>query len=583
MKRSAKEASLLVDRAAASSASDQLCSSDDDVTNTTRSVGNDNGEVATLHRVSMIASSSSSLSSSTTSKTRPFYRALSTLTNDETTTPRNNHTDSPSALLTRFTNARILQRDGSLDRGELTVDSSTGIITQIRFDSQLQQALEDDTDRAMIDNNTHDVSHTVDCQGMILSPGFIDIQLNGAFGIDFSNGGCEQQQVDGCAAESDDTNGGLSIDDIFRVATSLCQSGVTSFCPTMVSSSRETYRRVIPLINRARREQQQQQQQLRRQQNDNCSTKPSANILGMHLEGPFFDPSKRGAHDERHILAPSKGVDTVREVYGLNGNGSNMNMDIISSSPTLEDIDIITLAPELDGALGATKSLTQTSPASKHNVVVSCGHTGATYEEGLQAISHGATLLTHLFNAMNPFHHRKPGLVGLLSSKSKLSSMGFQRPFYSLIVDGIHVHESAVSMAYNSHPDGCVLVTDAMSAMGLGDGTHALGDMSVSIQGDRATLAGTDTLAGSVVSMDTCVRRFQKFTGCSTGEALLCATLHPAHVLHRSVKRERDGVIEAPIGVLEVGARADLIVVTDELDIVATWVHGRVAYDGLKL
>jgi len=182
---------------------------------------------------------------------------------------------------------------------------------------------------------------------------------------------------------------------------------------------------------------------------------------------------------------------------------------------------------------------------------------------------------------MNPFHHRKPGLVGLLSSKSKLASMGYQRPYFSLIVDGIHVHESAVSMAYNSHPNGCVLVTDAMSAMGLGDGVHALGDMSVNIKGDRATLTGTDTLAGSVVSMDTCVRRFRKFTNCSIGEALLCATLHPANVLNRSVMRER--ATEAPIGVLEIGARADLVVVTDELDVVATWVNGKIAYDGRKL
>mmetsp|Transcript_3925 Transcript_3925/g.5741 ORF Transcript_3925/g.5741 Transcript_3925/m.5741 type:complete len:559 (+) Transcript_3925:25-1701(+) len=551
MKRSAEEASLLDD------------------------------EVATLHRVSMTASSSSSLSSSTTSKTKPLYRTLSTLTNnDETTSPRNKN--SSPTFLTRFTNARILQRDGSLQRGELTVDSNTGIITQIHLDSQLQQAAEDVTNNAIIHDDNPQISHTVDCQGMILSPGFIDIQLNGAYGIDFSNGGCQQQQeLDyDCDAEKDDndTNGSLCIDDIFQVATSLCQSGVTSFCPTMVSSSRDTYRRVIPLIDRARRQQQQQLLNRQQQQNDNKNTKVGANILGMHLEGPFFDGSKRGAHDERHILAPSKGIDTVREVYGLNDNENNsMNMDI-SSSPMLENIDIITLAPELEGALDATKSITQTSSASEHNVVVSCGHTGATYEDGLQAISHGATLLTHLFNAMNPFHHRKPGLVGLLSSKSKLASMGLQRPFYSLIVDGIHVHESAVSMAYNSHPDGCVLVTDAMSAMGLGDGTHALGDMSVSIQGDRAVLAGTDTLAGSVVSMDTCVRRFRKFTGCSTGKALLCATLHPANVLNRSGKWEsRDGVIEAPIGVLEVGARADLVVVTDELDVVATWVHGRVA------
>lgn len=560
MKRSAEEASLLVDFAA------DPCSNDANM---------ESGDDARPHRVSTLScfaapppslvssshlSSSSLCSSATTiSTTTMMHGTVSTMIDENLcdTPPNNNN------AWTRFINARLLQRDGSLKMGALTVDSSTGIIIQIRFDSQPAE----DYDHVLSDDDEDKlIIHTVDCRGMILSPGFIDLQLNGAYGVDFS----------GCVDDNDCTAAaGLCTDDIFQVANLLCQSGVTSFCPTMVSSSRETYRRVLPLIRRARREQQQHHQQ----NFDGNTFKIGANILGMHLEGPFFDPLKRGAHDERHILSPSKGIDTVREVYGLSQVQENENDRIDYSNPMLTDIDIITLAPELDGALNAIKSLTTHTSASDHNVVVSCGHTGATYEEGMQAVTHGATLLTHLFNAMNPFHHRFPGLVGLLSSETKLRQMGSQRPYFSLIVDGIHVHESAVCMAYNSHPDGCVLVTDAMSAMGLGDGIHALGNMSVSIKGDRATLAGTDTLAGSVVSMNTCVRRFQEFTGCSIGEALLCATLHPANVLNRSVMRER----EAPIGVLEVGARADLVLVTDKLDVAATWVHGLVAYDGLKI
>lgn len=195
-------------------------------------------------------------------------------------------------------------------------------------------------------------------------------------------------------------------------------------------------------------------------------------------------------------------------------------------------------------------------------------------------MARGATLLTHLYNAMNPFHHRKPGLVGLLSSKAHLSRVGSKkRPFYSMIVDGIHVHESAVCMAYQSHKDGCVLVTDAMTAMGLGDGDHSLGNMKVTIKGDRATLAGSDTLAGSVVSMETCVKRFRQFTDCSIGEALLCATLNPARVLNRhAAQRKRSGVIEAPIGVLEVGARADFVLLDDELSVLRTWIGGQQAF-----
>lgn len=456
--------------------------------------------------------------------------------------------------------------------GTLTVDSATGIITQITFDSQQTNATATDSSTSVGgDDDDQIIVDTVDCRGMILSPGFIDLQLNGAYGVDFSNGDDSGEERGG-DDDGEGSDNGLCTEDIMRVANSLCQTGCTSFCPTMVSSSCQTYRRVLPLMRRARKQQHQQRQlQLRQGVVTDNRTKIGASILGMHLEGPFFDPAKRGAHDERHILAPSQGIDTVREVYGLTREGQNVDNE---SSPILKDIDIITLAPELDGGLKATKSLTSSS------VVVSCGHTGATYEQGIEAITHGATLLTHLFNAMNPFHHRKPGLVGLLSSETKLANLGFQRPFYSLIVDGIHVHESAVCMAYSSHPEGCVLVTDAMSAMGLGDGKFDLGNMSVTIRGDRATLTGTETLAGSVVSMDKCVRRFQKFTGCTVGEALLCATLHPANVLNRGVIREENS---SPIGVLEVGCRADLTLVTDQVEVVATWVHGRLAYDGLKI
>ena len=507
MKRSAEEASLhIIDRASTEA---DPCS-----------ISN----APPQHSVSIGSSSSSGVSSSS------LHRTSSTATDESILS------DNDQAIITRrFINARLLLRDGSLNKGELIVDSSTGIILEVNLDSQQP-----------VQETKYVQAHTVDCRGMILSPGFIDIQLNGAYGIDFSNGGCT------------DKSDGLSIDDVFKVANSLCQSGVTSFCPTMVSSSRETYKRVIPLMRRARKEQ-----------------KSGARILGMHLEGPFFDPSKRGAHDERHILAPSKGIATVKDVYGLQTD---------TSSPKLVDIDIITLAPELDGALDAIDSLTQNS-INSNNVVVSCGHTGATYEEGIRAVNKGATLLTHLFNAMNPFHHRNPGLVGLLSSYPKLKNMGLMPPYFSLIVDGIHVHESAVCMAYSCHSKGCVLVTDAMSAMGLGDGTHALGDMSVNIKGDRATLTGTDTLAGSVVTMDTCVRRFKQFTGCSIGEALLCATLHPANVLNRSeVQQREDGFVEPSIGVLETDARANLVIITDELEIVATWVDGQIAYQsGMKL
>ena len=118
--------------------------------------------------------------------------------------------------------------------------------------------------------------------------------------------------------------------------------------------------------------------------------------------------------------------------------------------------------------------------------------------------------------------------------------------------------------------------------MGLGDGTHTLGNMSVHIRGDRATLMGTDTLAGSVVSIDTCVRRFKEFTGCTIGEALLCATLHPSMALGRHISKQNivgDGMLDAPIGVLEVGACADIVLLNDNLEVLGTVVGGTIASD----
>mmetsp|Transcript_9595 Transcript_9595/g.22405 ORF Transcript_9595/g.22405 Transcript_9595/m.22405 type:complete len:355 (+) Transcript_9595:915-1979(+) len=345
--------------------------------------------------------------------------------------------------------------------------------------------------------------------------------------------------------------------DISYVSERLVETGVTSFCPTMVSSSSETYRHVLALMREARQNQ------------ATGRGKFGANVLGLHLEGPFFAKSKRGAHDKQHVISPSDGMGSVAKVYGVR-------------SESLRDIDIVTLAPELEGAHEVIAELTR-SDRDRASVVVSCGHTEATYNDGIEALRQGATLLTHLYNAMNPFHHRNPGLVGLLSSEAKLASMSLKRPYYSMIVDGIHVHESAVAMAFSSHPDGCVLVTDAMAALGLDDGQHTLGNMKVDIRGDRATLPGTETLAGAVVGLDEIVRRFRRFTCCSAGQALQCATMHPSIVLKRNAaaakkKQIGRGLVDAPIGTIEAGARADITILDDALTVLETWVAGRCAY-----
>uniref|UniRef100_A0A7S4R5P2 Amidohydrolase-related domain-containing protein n=2 Tax=Ditylum brightwellii TaxID=49249 RepID=A0A7S4R5P2_9STRA len=263
------------------------------------------------------------------------------------------------------------------------------------------------------------------------------------------------------------------------------------------------------------------------------------------------------------------------------------------SSPKKNDgIVIVTLAPERPGAISLIKEL------SNQNVVVAMGHTDATLAEGIEGVTSGATLITHLFNAMNPFHHREPGMLGMLmlddddgsdgndESHNSVSTnknengpvtsdrnISKHRPYFSLIVDGIHSHPSAVKLAHRLHPNGCVLVTDAMSAMGLGDGTHTLGTMKVDIKGNRATVSGTNTLAGSVVSMDSCVKSYRKFTKCSVGEAIRAATLHPAKVLGIDNRKGR----------ICAGYDADLTLLgVDELDVMGTWVGGKKEFDNIS-
>ena len=205
--------------------------------------------------------------------------------------------------------------------------------------------------------NTYHADVVVDGCGSIVCAGFVDLQLNGAFGIDFTSNAITEAQV-------------------HTVAEGLTQHGVTSFLPTIITSPSSTYHHAIPTIAAAGK----------------SRWTKGANILGLHLEGPFIHPMKKGAHSVNHITPPVEGMKTVRHIYGH-----------------LEMVRIVTLAPELSGSLSAIAGLTTMG------VAVSVGHTTTSLSTALSAVSHGARLVTHLFNAMSAFHHRDPGLVGILT------------------------------------------------------------------------------------------------------------------------------------------------------------------------
>lgn len=338
----------------------------------------------------------------------------------------------------------------------------------------------------------------VDMHGRIIAPGYIDLQINGAFGIDFS----------------------IQADQVHRVAKLLPQYGVTAFLPTLVSCEKEKYIELLPHLQ------------------PYPGGSHGSTILGIHLEGPYFASAKQGAHN--HDLIRSQINDPPENFYG-----------------NLEGVKIVTLAPEIPGGLATIKYL------KSKNIIVSAGHTNATYEQANAAIDAGIRMATHLFNAMPSIHHRNPGIIGAILTNDSM--------FYSIIADHIHVNSSIIDLAWRSNPQGLCLVTDAIEALGLPFGMYSLGTMSVDVGTKGAYISGTQTIAGSVLSLDQAVRNLRKSANCSLVEALEAASLKPAQVLG----------IDHVKGVLNVGADADFIIVDDDLTVHACYVAGQLAWHNL--
>lgn len=389
------------------------------------------------------------------------------------------------APITQFINCRIL-RDNELQREDLWVREGRIL----------------DPEKLFFDEQGYADKH-VDCEGSIIAPGFIDVQINGGYGIDFSQ-------------PSEDVGSGVSF-----VAKKILEHGVTSFCPTLVTSPPEVYHKVLPQVK------------------VHNGGPHGAGVLGFHLEGPFISAEKKGAHPEKYLrVFESGGLEDLTEAYGR-----------------LDDVAMVTLAPELPGSQSVVREL------SRRGVTVSLGHSVANLSQAEEAVRHGASFITHLFNAMLPFHHRDPGIVGLLTSDRVPAG---RTVYYGMIADGIHTNPAALRIAHRAHPSGLVLVTDAITAMGLPPGRHTLGQQVIEIQGLHAYVAGTKTLSGSIATMDMCVRHFKQASGCSVEEALEAASLHPAQLLGISPKK----------GKLDYGSDADLVLLDDGLTVRATYISG---------
>jgi N-acetylglucosamine-6-phosphate deacetylase len=248
-----------------------------------------------------------------------------------------------------------------------------------------------------------------------------------------------------------------------------------------------------------------------------------AEPLGFNLEGPFLAHARRGAHDETQLRAPA-----------------DVSPDTIET--LTEGLRLLTVAPELAGATDLIGTL------SRAGVVVSLGHSTALVEEARAAFAAGATSTTHLFNAMSGFEHRSPGLA--------VAALLDDDAYVELIADGVHVHPALWELITRLKPaDRLLLVSDAVPLAGTGDGRGRIGQLPVDVEGWRCTLVGTDTLAGSVIALDTAVRNVVE-AGIPLPAAVAAASRNPLALLGISDR-----------GRISVGQRADLVELDADLSV----------------
>ncbi|MEV1001957.1 N-acetylglucosamine-6-phosphate deacetylase [Nonomuraea sp. NPDC050202] len=249
-------------------------------------------------------------------------------------------------------------------------------------------------------------------------------------------------------------------------------------------------------------------------------------LAGIHFEGPYIARSRCGAHDPTRLREPSP-----QEFAGLVKAGRG-------------HVRMLTIAPELPGALDTIRM------AVAEGVLAAIGHSEAGYEQAIEGIEAGATVATHLFNAMPPLGHRAPGPVAALLDDERVT--------VELVNDGVHVHPAMLRLAYEvAGPGRTALITDAMSATGLGDGDYVLGSMAVRVDDGVARLVEGGSIAGSTLTMDVAFRRGVQELGMSLPDAVQVTSLTPARLLG----------LAGSIGSIAVGKAADLLVLSDSLEV----------------
>jgi N-acetylglucosamine-6-phosphate deacetylase len=342
-------------------------------------------------------------------------------------------------------------------------------------------------------------SRIIDARGRIVMPGFIDTHFHGSGGDDVMANGAEG---------------------IRRISRALLKFGTTGYLATTVAARHEELMRAVEDTIAAE-----------------VDDPFAAEILGLHIEGPYINPKFKGAQPEWGIRDPN--FDECAQLL----------------QAAAGRIKIMTIAPELPGGLELIKGL------ARAGVAPSVGHSEADYDTALAAIDAGATRATHLFNAMSGVHHRKPGLAAAALNEPGLC--------VEMICDGVHVDPRMVALAWRSKGrDGMALITDATAAQGVGDGVFTLGDFQIQVRGPLCTLMDGVTIAGSVLTMNRAAANAIAFTGMNLIDVARTAALAPAEVCGAADRK----------GSIEVGKDADLAILNTDFSVSHTIRAGAVAY-----
>ena len=341
-------------------------------------------------------------------------------------------------------------------------------------------------------------TEVIEAKNKFVVPGYINIHVHGGGGSDVMDGNYEA---------------------INQIAITHSRFGTTAFLPTTMTMSKDKIIRSLRSICEAVKK-----------------GTAGAEILGIHMEGPYINPEKKGAQKEEDIKKIS-----LEEFLEFNQASGNL-------------IRLVTIAPEMPGAISLIKYL------YKQGIIASVGHTNATYVQTQAGIQAGLSHVTHTFDAMRGLHHREPGVVGAALTSPELT--------VEIIADGIHIHPIVLKILTKiKEGEKIVLITDAMRAAGMPEGVYDLGGQEVTVKKGRARLKD-GTLAGSVLTMDKAVKNMVNKVGIQLPKAIQMASFNPARSIGIDDKK----------GSLEPGKDADIVILNKNLETELTIVAGKIVY-----